>query len=389
MKEVQSVNLTHHPPKGSAQEQKMFMQNSVLRLLYVYTYLVKTKDVDDDVAGYSVQQLAHMTGIPISVIRNDYQVIENFSIGCEEPFTYGLEEVDQIDDDYDLQPVYVMISNISEMVDQYRMLPCLGPEARLLQYYMEKYNISNIEQDPYPITEYETKLFSRDDFSVPGEIMRELMKKGILSYDIKTAAPVYRVKVGKKRTVHPRLVRPIKLTFFSATMEYYLICVEIEGGQQKLTLIPLNDIQTGVNTTAYLPLCKEMKPIEIQKEIAERIDQIIPYMWGPVIEEPTEVKVRLFDDYNGHQFEKIKKQLQHYASLPGNQLYLETVIDPDGGEKIQSLLFRGKVVDLESFARWIRSRGRSAVVYEPVELRNEIIAENQGIVRSNKEGQEL
>lgn len=149
-----------------------------------------------------------------------------------------------------------------------------------------------------------------------------------------------------KNHLYRLIFQPLKLVYDSSENSYAVISFSEETFQ----VYRLEHIEK-------LEIIK--KNVKIQKEILQKLDNLLPNVWGLTFNEPPQrVKIKFYNEAN--VWSKVKNDLSYRTN---GSLY----------KKDGFLFYEDNVYGISAFRSWIYSFGSSAIVIEPSDLRKTII----------------
>lgn len=341
--------------------------NPFIRLQTYYTWLVnnsQTVQMDDFFSfGLPIIRLHEITGIPLEVLRQDMFCLyqwqgtldfdENNADYVAVNSEYNLEQLLEADSDPNSSTILEQLFSDGTMdnIPLHLLMPECEPESYQIVLTSEEAEALNIFQADNSrggtSKKYESRFRIKDSYRFNHQYKNLNEKLDIINQAIQQESFLhieYRADVNSLCSI---LLKPLKIAYDSIENLYSLISI-FKG---KISVHHLDQITS----------CK----IENSKKniTTEPIDtsflDIAPNVWGYCFTDPPEhVKVRFYNEAN--VWEKVRQELAYRTN---GKLYEE-----DG-----FLYYEDTVYGIRNFQSWIYRYGSSAIVLEPLSLRQNII----------------
>ncbi len=322
--------------------------------LETYLSLFAENDSYDQVPTYSLAELSERSQIPLPKVRRDF-----LSFYRAKRISFWSPSYSEDASDYDNECLDMWdATNSSEVekkiingafddmlftckyTDEQSILTFLmltGEEYRALQTYISELSHEQNAKVSFDIKN-SYRFQSNKNLDKMFDIIAAIEHKKALEIDYCNA----------KHETSTIRIYPLKIIYDSVENNYAILCM---ADKQPL-VYRLDRIRS-------LRSCKASDAINFSTKLDPELEKIIPHVWGMSFSsEPANVKVRFYNE--GNVWKKVKNDLSYRTN---GSLYEE-----DG-----FLYYEDTVYGLDAFRTWIYSFGSSAIVLEPVRLREQII----------------
>ncbi|MCY6369513.1 WYL domain-containing protein [Clostridium ganghwense] len=302
------------------------MDIEIIKRLNNIINLIKNND-----EGCSIKEISEKLNIPINIVKKDMEIlVYNYEFDMQ--LYSNIDDLDYEKDEFD-EDVKWFISKIDEDKITLALTPL---EMMSFQLFAEsmKEPIKKINNKAVNIlVKNKSNVLNNDQKQLLMKLEKSMEKNNIINI-------TYKNKQGEFNNFK---VCPLGIVYYEFESLWYVIGTWEEE--------------------SYYYRLDRVKSVAILRETFEypkdfNIKDRMCNIWG--MEFGKEYKVKVKFKNHGHVFEKVKRDLYNRKN---GQLY----------EKDGELFYEDTVIGINSFKMWIRSFGSSAVVIEPVEVRQQII----------------
>lgn len=337
-----------------------FLHNPYERLLYYDFFLCSY-------TGVSIQQLHEKLDIPLPVIRNDVFLVQKtmHSIFIDDESILTIENMEcrnQLKEIWNsdwvslkkimlqgkLDTLVLYKAETCTLLDSYH-IPIDADEYEALAFLRRENTLST--QQPVHAIHYLTKNSYLYSVGNPNLVEYINLTKEVIEKD-----SFLQIRYTNANGISStKIFKPIILMYDSLENQYAII-TKLNEKYNVYRLDRIFSLQEYIK----IPDSFQKTPFNVVTE-REKIIKLAPTVWKFCFTEPpVKVKIKFYNDLNGHVWRKVEKELSNRTN---GKLY----------EKDGFKYYEDEVRGLSPFRTWVYSYGNSAVILEPQSLREQAI----------------